>query len=226
MILPFPIYAGASPSTTTATSPVASPHHMHDCTTCVFLGSFSEEDTVFDLYVHLDKHPTVLARYGSDSPDYCSGTQVSYGSSDCLTEARRRAEKAGLLGYNVYEAMHYVHPDTNAHDELCQAVPFTLEYQAWLAYQQGDDARHQGLMRHLLRLQFASSVRPDASEGTCLLEIEARIHKILALLQTDSWHALATQAESLTEFLWREHVETSKAARNANTSISPVAQAA
>ncbi len=52
--------------------------HTHDCTVCVPMGQYRE----FDLYF-CNSHgtPTVVARYGSDGPQYLSGIPLArYGS--------------------------------------------------------------------------------------------------------------------------------------------------
>jgi hypothetical protein len=53
------------------------PQFTHDCTTCTFLGRYVDtttdpEPTPVDLY-HCTKGPTVIARYGSEGPQYTSG---------------------------------------------------------------------------------------------------------------------------------------------------------
>ncbi len=72
----------------------APPRHTHDCLSCVYLGRLGDED----LYVHADReHPvltTVIARWGSDGPEYNSGITSQLPS---LIEARRRATERGIL---------------------------------------------------------------------------------------------------------------------------------
>ena len=60
--------------------PVRSPAgstHSHDCSRCVFLGYWRSGTALFDLYKcveRLDGHTSLVARYGSDGPQYCSMT--------------------------------------------------------------------------------------------------------------------------------------------------------
>jgi hypothetical protein len=85
------------------------PQHQHDCSDCIFLGRYGEED----LYIHLSEvENTVIARFGSDGPAYSSGLCFSYGQTPRLTEARHRAEKLGLHQYNAMHAMHYATNET------------------------------------------------------------------------------------------------------------------
>ena len=70
--------------------------YKHDCDRCTPLGSWSDGQRICDLY-YCDKFklmPTVIARHGSDGPEYTSGlgTQVPV-----LLEAERLARERGLL---------------------------------------------------------------------------------------------------------------------------------
>ncbi len=60
------------------------PRFTHDCSSCIFLGRFGD----YDLYHHTIGIETVVARYGSEGPDYTSGL---YTNIPALEEARRRA---------------------------------------------------------------------------------------------------------------------------------------
>lgn len=69
------------------------PLFVHDCDTCTFLGTFNNHD----LYVHTsDIHPTVIARWSSDGPDYIS-VLVFADVHPELSEAKKRAIDLGLL---------------------------------------------------------------------------------------------------------------------------------
>lgn len=55
------------------------PIFAHDCTGCEFLGQTIGGGRIVDLYAHPSKYPgdisrdaTIIARYGSDGPDYYS----------------------------------------------------------------------------------------------------------------------------------------------------------
>jgi hypothetical protein len=59
---------------------------IHDCENCLFVGQFQE----YDLYF-CDQggfSPTVIARYGSDGPEYTSGINFSH---PVLQETQQRA---------------------------------------------------------------------------------------------------------------------------------------
>ena len=76
------------------------PRFTHDCDTCTFLGS----DEGHDFYFCGSSHPfpTVIARYGSDGPEYASGLEIAEalaGSKENhpLVKALRLAQEKGLL---------------------------------------------------------------------------------------------------------------------------------
>lgn len=65
----------------------------HDCDKCQFLGHYEGHD----LWYCAPPGVTIIARWGSDGPDYCSG--MVFGREDKipeLGEAFRRAEALGL----------------------------------------------------------------------------------------------------------------------------------
>lgn len=71
------------------------PRYTHDCSKCKPLGEFGE----YDLYyceTDLEKHPTVIARFGNEGKDYTSGL-VFADYVPAIAEAKRRAIKHGLL---------------------------------------------------------------------------------------------------------------------------------
>lgn len=71
------------------------PRYQHDCSKCKPLGEFGE----FDLYyceTEVEKHPTVIARYGNEGHEYNSGLELA-DLNKPLGEAKRRAIKNGLL---------------------------------------------------------------------------------------------------------------------------------
>lgn len=48
-------------------------HYAHDCKACVFLGCTIGGGRMVDLYYHESpSHVTLIARYGSDGPEYLS----------------------------------------------------------------------------------------------------------------------------------------------------------
>ena len=74
-------------------------HYTHDCDKCIFLGGWRGKQNIedrglqnYDLYVCGDN---VLARYGSDGPEYISGLEF-VGLVYPLTEAKKRAEAMGV----------------------------------------------------------------------------------------------------------------------------------
>lgn len=55
------------------------PIYLHDCTGCIFLGTYEWQGQKYDLYTCKQgmNWPTVIARYSSDGPDYLSGLEVA-----------------------------------------------------------------------------------------------------------------------------------------------------
>lgn len=79
------------------------PRFTHDCSTCVYLGRIQSEPGAhaseregYDLYFHKEGHVTVIARFGSEGPDYVSGLPLA-DKVPALAEAKRRAIQRGLL---------------------------------------------------------------------------------------------------------------------------------
>lgn len=74
------------------------PQYKHKCYHCKFLGQYTEEDQIYDLYYCPQLgHPTVVARYGDNEEDYISGLNFTLKP---LVEAESRAIKEGLLSFN------------------------------------------------------------------------------------------------------------------------------
>jgi len=76
------------------------PRFTHDCERCRFLGDYEE----YDLYVCArdGKIDTVIARYGSDGPEYMSGVIFAVldpikDRSPPLVESLKRATALGLV---------------------------------------------------------------------------------------------------------------------------------
>ena len=49
------------------------PRYAHDCEACRYLGQFEN----YDLYYHPGANETIVARFGSEGPDYLSGIGFS-----------------------------------------------------------------------------------------------------------------------------------------------------
>lgn len=104
------------------------PIYTHDCSHCTFLGTVSEPDgQQYDLYHHSSSfEDTVIARFGSEGPDYSSGAGFSYsGMSPLLTIARLRAQQKGLMKYSIEQGLCYAQPGTYCHTELIDALSKT-----------------------------------------------------------------------------------------------------
>jgi hypothetical protein len=137
----------------------------------------------------------------------------AYGLIPDLTEARLRAEAGGLLEYDVFEALSYAVRGTASHDAMLKQLPFTLEYQAFLAQEQGNRERTEALLRHLFAL--AKKVRPEREVGEVLTHhLERRLRDVVRTYRGTTAIADPTnlQLNAMTEFLWEEH--TSELATN------------
>ncbi len=77
----------------------------HDCENCTYLGTFEGRD----LYACARNNivDTVIARYGNQGSEYASGLAFSWGQIECLTEARERAEKLGMIPDPMWCTDHY-----------------------------------------------------------------------------------------------------------------------
>jgi hypothetical protein len=58
------------------------PVYKHDCSACIFLGTYRHDGTRYDLYYCNKGIPTVIARYGIEEK-YMSGIQ--FGLSDIMS---------------------------------------------------------------------------------------------------------------------------------------------
>ena len=76
------------------------PRHEHDCSGCTYLGHHDDQTGQYDLYFCTQggNIPTVIARFGSDGPDYQSGLEFGkFGIIPSLTTAYQRAVEKGLV---------------------------------------------------------------------------------------------------------------------------------
>jgi hypothetical protein len=184
------------------------PQFTHDCNCCVFLGQHVSESNRYDLYAHTGgQFPTVIARFGSEPSKYESGACFSYGQMPALTEARVRAQALELWPYNVYEALGYATGNCEqSQAELLRALPFTLEYQAVLAFERGDTERAQGLIRHVFAKKHAHNTkyRTTVTPAQSLLEAQGRIQLIVSTIRRLSFVKSVNDIDGLTTFLWDE----------------------
>ena len=76
------------------------PVHEHDCTECVFLGSFiSVKSETYDMYIHPSGDRTLIARYGTLG-EYISCPLAyveGYKPGTAIYEAYQRAKARGLV---------------------------------------------------------------------------------------------------------------------------------
>ena len=79
-------------------SGVEGPIYNHDCEECTYLGSFANDEGVYDLYCCKKRMTTVIARWGHRPAQYSSGLAIARMGVDApLTEAYKRAAQQGLI---------------------------------------------------------------------------------------------------------------------------------
>ena len=184
------------------------PLHRHDCDNCVFLGQFDGAYGRTDLYMHPSPTPalrTVIARYDSEGSQYVSGMPFAYGRIADLTEARLRAEQRGLLDYDIKEALEYASPRSASRETMRKLLPFTLEYQAFLAHEAGNTLRAEALVRHMFALDRKSW--PNGGAGEVLMDFDTRLHKVVTTFRQctpESRLAIGAALAKMTAFLWDE----------------------
>lgn len=140
----------------------AKPRYLHDCDCCQYLGRHtSEHHGEMDLYAHSRGRTTVIARFGDHGSEYLSGLYAAYGADADLTEARQRAEAAGLLAYDVYQALQYAQGEAGQ-ARLRQELPDTPLYQAYLAHSCSDPVRAQQLIVECHAAELARVLQQDA----------------------------------------------------------------
>ena len=184
------------------------PQFEHDCDCCHFLGRHVDPETSqkMDLYAHTSGGmPTVIARTGIDG-DYMSGLSFSYGGIEALTEARQRAQAAGLLEYNLGEALRHATPEnTRAYAELKEAIVASPEWQALLAFDAGDTQASQDLVNPLVDQAFEKEkeYNPSAMRlGSCF-EVTQRIDKMLQVMRGYNQLQSMMLSQSVTDFVWK-----------------------
>lgn len=161
------------------------PQFEHDCDHCVFLGRWTDPEThtPYDLYFHPSKEAfgeTVIARFGSDGPEYASGTPFSFGRIKSLTIARLRAQEKGLYSYNVYQAAYELDRSCElSRNELAKALPFTPEYQAMLAMEAGNTLRARGLVAHMIQRRI-KLIQKYLKEGEDTSSKETLVYRAIA----------------------------------------------
>ena len=146
------------------------PIYTHDCNACTYLGQYEHEGTMHDLYFcGSHERGTVIARFGDDGPDYCSGLAFAERGIQPYKEALDRAVAKGL--YNPQEQP--VRMIGEAQMEAAQALGVVQDAmtKAWsISLQEGAGE----LYEHFLRSK-ASECDQDEEEGRA----EARVYEAL-----------------------------------------------
>lgn len=157
-----------------------------------------------DLYAHTSGGmPTVIARTGIDG-EYMSGLPFSYGQIAPLTEARQRAQAAGLLEYNLGSALAYSTPeDPRAYDELKAAITLSPEWRAFLTFEAGDIPDSQKQVSALVASAFEKNKALDKNAmplGSCF-EVTQRIDKMLQVMRGLNQHQSMLASQAVTDFV-------------------------
>ena len=197
------------------------PQFQHDCDCCHFLGRHVDPETSqpMDLYAHTrGNSPTVIARTGIDG-DYMSGLPFSYGSIAPLTEARRRAQAAGVLQYHLRSALAYTTPeDESCIAELKTAIAASPEWRAVKAFERNDIQTSQELVNTLVDEAFTKNKEkdPSAVRLAASFDVTNRIDKMLQVMHSINPLKSMNLSQSVTEFVWKQN-------RAAPGSVSPAA---
>ena len=158
-----------------------------------------------DLYAHTTGMPTVIARTGIDG-DYMSGLSFSYGRVAPLTEARQRAQSAGLMTYDLHEALHYATPESaGTYSELKAAIFASPEWNALLAFEANKTQASQDLINLLVDQAFEKekTYNPSAMRlGSCF-EVTQRIDKMLQIVRQCTPLESMVQSQNVTDFVWK-----------------------
>jgi hypothetical protein len=185
------------------------PQFEHDCDCCHFLGRHVDPETSqkMDLYAHTSgRSPTVIARTGIDG-DYMSGLSFSYGGLAPLTEARKRAQAAGFLQYDLRTALAHATPeDATTYAELKEAIAASPEWKALLAFDANEKQKSQGIIIPLVDAAFEKEkeYNPSAMRlGSCF-EVTQRIDKMLQVMRGYNQLQSMLISQSLTEFAWKD----------------------
>lgn len=184
------------------------PQFQHDCECCHFLGRYLDKETYqsMDLYAHTSNdNPTVIARTGVDG-DYMSGLPFAYGSIAPLTEARRRAQAAGVLPYHLNSALAYTTEDEDCRVELKDAIVVSPEWRALLAFESHDVAASQALVNTLVDIALAKNKEhnPSALRLAASFDVTRRIDKMIQVMRSDDPLQSMTLSESATKFIWSQ----------------------
>ncbi len=171
------------------------PRFCHDCTRCTFLGGFDAADLYFCCG---SLETTVIARYSDEGSNYASGMAFSFGSNAHLTEARRRAQKVGVLEFPLREALAYAvsHGDASSAvgEELREHLskhPLagilasmrdapeagTAALQRWLVESANDPARDLTLGTQEDRIDWQRTVASHAYDWARRLELARPAHR-------------------------------------------------
>ena len=196
------------------------PQFQHDCDCCHFLGRHVDPETSqnMDLYAHTRGNPTVIARTGIDG-DYMSGLPFAYGSIAPLTEARRRAQSAGVLPYQLRSALAYTTPeDESCIAELKEAITMSLEWRAVQAFESNDVSRSQALVNTLVDEAFTKNKErdPSALRLAASFDVTNRIDKMLQVMHSMNPLQSMNLSQSITEFVWKQN-------RSSPGALSPTA---
>lgn len=184
------------------------PQFQHDCDCCHFLGRHVDPDTAqpMDLYAHASgKIPTVIARTGPLG-DYMSGLDFSYGRIAALTEARRRAEDAGVLTYNLRAALiHTTMQDREAYAELQSAITVSPEWAALLAYEALLMPESQAQFNALIEAVHSEHKENNDSVSrlSACFEVTNRLDKMIQIMRDwNPWQSMQ-HAQASTDFVWK-----------------------
>lgn len=177
------------------------PRYEHDCPRCRWLGQHGEADLYF--CPGSLANATVVARKSSDGPDYSSGMSFGYGLNPELSEARRRAQRAGLCRYDVLEALRLTRKDMPGEylAELAAELAASELGRALTLFGRDAEAGSQALVRWMREQTRACAAHwPGASRLQC--EGDTRGHVERALFWSQHFGTCQASAQALRTVLY------------------------
>lgn len=152
------------------------PIYTHDCDACTYLGQYEHEGTMYDLYFHgthegRSINTTVIARYGDDGPDYCSGLGFAERDIQPYKEALDRAVAKGLYNPQKQPVRMIGEAQMSAAQALGAAQDAMVK--AWSASLQEGAGE---LYEHFLQVRMRSCDQDEEEERAEAKVYEALLH--------------------------------------------------
>ena len=146
-------------------------NYIHDCDACTYLGQFAH-GKIYDLYFcGTHERGTVIARYGDDGPDYCSGLGFAERGIQPYKEALDRAVAKGLYNPQKQPVRMIGEAQLTAAQALGAAQDAMVK--AWSASLQEGAGE---LYEHFLQVRMRSCDQDEEEERAEAKVYEALLH--------------------------------------------------